>query len=152
MVAGPRNQRNHKVTGNWALAATVQNCPIRGTASQLLNRNLLVGWPSQEALHDWPCAWLGPRHCRIDPSWWKHARAASASAALPRVLRFRPARHGRCDGMCGTRSFQVPTADLSEPGSLHESNRRDRGYPALFLQGRMKEIPAIRGCECRDAC
>ena len=37
----PRNQRNHKVTGNWALVATVQNCPIRGTAKQF---PLFIEW------------------------------------------------------------------------------------------------------------
>src|ERR1700679_2810639 len=25
------SERTHKVTGNWALVTTVQNCPIRGT-------------------------------------------------------------------------------------------------------------------------
>src|ERR1700690_192360 len=47
----PRNQLNHKVTGNWALAATVQNCPIRGTDTHsspyLLNGDLLIGRPLQ---------------------------------------------------------------------------------------------------------
>src|SRR5216683_5331942 len=37
----PRNQRNHKVTGNWAFVATVQNCPIRGTGSQF---PLFIEW------------------------------------------------------------------------------------------------------------
>src|SRR5271166_4149990 len=54
------------------------------------------------------------------------ARVASASAARPRALRFRPAKHDRCGGTYGTRSFQVPTEDPSVPNSRHESSRRAR--------------------------
>src|ERR1700733_14590488 len=60
-VSTPRNQRNHRVTGDWALAATVQNCPIRGTASQF---PLFIEWRPAEwqtfstgvaRLADWLC-------------------------------------------------------------------------------------------------
>src|SRR5216683_3161139 len=89
----PRNQRNHKVTGNWAFVATVQNCPIRGTGSQfplfirgtgsqfpLFIEWKPVGWQALSRgvarLADWLCAWPRPRHCRTGPLSWKHARVA----------------------------------------------------------------------------
>jgi hypothetical protein len=62
----PRNQ-THKVTGNWALAATVQNCPIRGTAPQFL---FFIEWRPVDSqaflrgvaqLAGWPCAQMATR-------------------------------------------------------------------------------------------
>src|SRR5713101_6196355 len=90
----PRNQRNHKVTGNWAFVATVQNCPIRGTVSQF---PLFIEWRPADwwtfstgvaRLADWPCAWPKPRHCHTGPLWWKRAHVACVSALHPQVLRF----------------------------------------------------------------
>src|ERR1700733_2424827 len=81
-VSGPRNQRNHRVTGNWALAATVQNCPIRGTATQF---PLFIEWRPLDwqafargvaRWADWPCAWPRPRRCRTGPLWLRRARVA----------------------------------------------------------------------------
>src|ERR1700727_259707 len=81
-VSGPRNQRNHKVTGDWALAATVQNCPIRGTATQF---PLFIEWRPAEwptfstgvaRLADLLCVLPRPRYFHTDPSWWRCARVA----------------------------------------------------------------------------
>jgi hypothetical protein len=57
----PATKHIHKVTGNWALAATVQNCPIRGTAPQFL---FFIEWRPVDwqaflrgvaQLAGWPC-------------------------------------------------------------------------------------------------
>src|SRR5882762_2322493 len=78
----PATKRIHKVTGNWALAATVQNCPIRGTAPQFLLfiERRPVDWLAFSRgvaqLADWPCAWPESKHCRIGPWSWKHGRVA----------------------------------------------------------------------------
>src|SRR5882672_493533 len=54
----------------------------------------------------------------------------AGQGARPRVHRSRPARHRMCGGTCETRSCQVPTGDLLEPGNRHESNRHDRADPS----------------------
>src|SRR5580700_8053002 len=80
-VSGPRNQRNHKVTGNWALVATVQNCPIRGTATQF---PLFIEWRPLDCDATFPndMLWLSGG-CQISSS---KNRAPPQVEALPMVV------------------------------------------------------------------
>src|ERR1700685_1238543 len=76
------SERTHKVTGNWALVTTVQNCLIRGTATQfpLFIEWRPVGWQTFSTgvarLADWLCVLPRPRHFHTDPLWWRRARVA----------------------------------------------------------------------------
>src|SRR5260370_21956645 len=60
---------------------------------------------------------------------------------------------GRCGGRSGTRSCQVPTGDLLEPGSRHELSRRDTvgrsldSETAILPRSRGRAFPGMFGIE-----